>query len=168
MLAVSRSLNPDCEHIPGDMRTLRLERTFDAVFIHDAIDYMTTPHDLRLALETAYIHCASGGLALFVPDYVKEIFQPDTDHGGTDGDERALRYLEWTYDPDDTDTTYTTDFAYLYRQNNQPTQIAYDHHICGLFPRDHWLRTLHDIGFQPEIIHDHYDRELFLARRPAT
>ena len=35
------------------LRTLRLGRAFDVVFIHDAIDYMTTHHDLRLALETA-------------------------------------------------------------------------------------------------------------------
>jgi trans-aconitate methyltransferase len=37
MLAISRTLNPECEHIAGDMRTSRLERRFDAVFIHDAI-----------------------------------------------------------------------------------------------------------------------------------
>jgi hypothetical protein len=43
MLAVSRALNPDCEHLVRDMRTLRLGRAFDVVFIHDAIDYMTRP-----------------------------------------------------------------------------------------------------------------------------
>ncbi len=37
MLAVSRALNPECEHREGDMRTVNLGRTFDAVFIHDAI-----------------------------------------------------------------------------------------------------------------------------------
>ena len=37
MLALSRTLNPECEHLEGDMRTLRLGRTFDVVFIHDAI-----------------------------------------------------------------------------------------------------------------------------------
>src|SRR5690348_819924 len=31
MLEVSRKLNPELEHIEGDMRTLRLGRTFDAV-----------------------------------------------------------------------------------------------------------------------------------------
>src|SRR5690606_694113 len=41
MLAVSRTLNPECDHIEGDMRTLRLGREFDAVFVHDAICYMT-------------------------------------------------------------------------------------------------------------------------------
>src|SRR5579871_2999295 len=41
MLDLSRVLNPECEHIRGDMRTLRLDRLFDAVFVHDAIMYMT-------------------------------------------------------------------------------------------------------------------------------
>src|SRR6185295_7097869 len=29
MLAVSRALNPECEHVEGDMRTVRLGREFD-------------------------------------------------------------------------------------------------------------------------------------------
>ena len=81
MLAVSRALNPDCEHLEGDMRTLWLGRVFDVVFIHDAIEYMTTPQDLRQAMETAFAHCKAGGVALFVPDHVRETFQPSTEHG---------------------------------------------------------------------------------------
>src|SRR5690625_2506137 len=42
MLTMSRRLNPACEHRQGDMRTVRLGRRFDAVVIHDAIDYMIT------------------------------------------------------------------------------------------------------------------------------
>jgi SAM-dependent methyltransferase len=166
MLAVSRTLNPDCEHLEGDMRTLRLGRAFDVVFIHDAIDYMTTQHDLRLALETAFLHCTSGGLALVVPDYVRETFEPTTDHGGSDGEGRALRYLEWTYDPDDADTTYTVEYAYVLRENGQPTRVEHDQHICGLFPRAKWVRLLREVGFQPEVTHDHYGRDIFVARRP--
>jgi len=45
MLDVSRALNPECEHIQGDMRTVRLGRQFDCVFVHDAIVYMTTVAD---------------------------------------------------------------------------------------------------------------------------
>jgi SAM-dependent methyltransferase len=97
MLAVSRALNPECEHVAGDMRTVRLGRTFDAVFVHDAVCYMTTETDLRLAIETAWVHCAPGGAALFAPDHVRETFRPPyTDHGGEDGPARALRYVEWT------------------------------------------------------------------------
>src|SRR4029079_11967617 len=42
MLAVSRQLNPECEHVEGDMCAVRLGRLFDAVFVHDAIMYLTT------------------------------------------------------------------------------------------------------------------------------
>ena len=34
MLAVSQDLNPDCVHIEGDMRSIRLNQIFDRVFIH--------------------------------------------------------------------------------------------------------------------------------------
>ncbi len=57
MLAVSRVLNPDLEHVEGDMRTVRLGRQFDAVFIHDAVVYMTSEADVRRAIETARVHC---------------------------------------------------------------------------------------------------------------
>lgn len=167
MLAISQSQNPDCEHMQGDMRTLRLERTFDVVFIHDAIDYMTTLHDLRQAMETAWLHCGPGGLVLLVPDHVRETFQPDTDHGGSDSDGRYLRYLEWTYDPDPTDTTCTVEYVYVFRKNGQPTMVEHEQHICGIFPRMEWLRLLREIGFDPEIIPDEYGRDVFLARRPA-
>ena len=99
MVQVSRSLNPECEHAVGDMRDARLGRTFDAVFVHDALEYLTTPEDLSAAMETAFVHLAPGGAALFVPDSVRDTFEPRTEHGGHDGGDRALRYLEWTWEP---------------------------------------------------------------------
>ena len=52
MLALSRTRNPECEHVAGDMRTLRLGRLFDAVLAHAGISYMTSVPDLRAAIET--------------------------------------------------------------------------------------------------------------------
>jgi len=166
MLAISRTLNPECEHLEGDMRTLRLGREFDVIFVHDAIDYMTTAQDLRQAMGTAFIHCRAGGVALFVPDHVRETFQPSTQHGGRDGDGRALRYLEWTYDPDENDSTYVTEFAYLLREGDQPARMEHEQHVCGLFPRSEWLRLLSEVGFQAEVVPDPYDRDILVAYRP--
>ncbi len=166
MLAISRTLNPECEHVEGDMRTIRLGCRFDAVFIHDAIDYMTTLQDLHQAMETAFIHCKAGGVALFVPDYMRETFQPSTDHGGTDGNDRGLRYLEWSYDPDDSDTTYTTDYVYLLREGHQIVGVEHDQHICGVFARAEWLRLMREVGFRPEIVQDQYERDIFVASKP--
>ena len=149
MLKVSRRLNPGCEHHLADMRTVRLGKQFDAVFVHDAVSYMTTAEDLRAAIRTAFEHCRPGGVALFVPDHLKETFEPGTGHGGHDGDGRAMRYLEWTRDPDPGDTTYVTEFAYLLQEEGAGTSVLYDRHLCGLFSRDQWLRILKKVGFDP-------------------
>ena len=166
MLAMSRALNPECEHVEGDMRTVRLGRLFDAVFVHDAIMYMTTEADLRKAMETTFVHCKPGGVALFVPDHVRETFRPTTQHGGHDGKDRGLRYLEWNYDPDETDTTYVTDYAYLLREKDGTVRVEYDRHVMGLFAREDWLRLLREVGFEPRIVHDSFGRELFVAVKP--
>jgi SAM-dependent methyltransferase len=173
MLAISRQLNPHCEHIVGDMRDVRLGRQYDAVFIHDAICYMTSEDDLRRAIETAFVHCAPGGAALFAPDHVRENFRESTDHGGSDNGARGLRYLEWTWDPDPGDTTYQVDYAYLLREVDGSVHVEHDRHIEGLFARADWLRLLTAAGFEPRlapVVHSQLEPgqyELFVARRPV-
>jgi len=173
MLAISRELNPECEHIEGDMRTVRLGRTFDCVFVHDAIAYMTTEADVRRVLETAYLHCKPGGAALFAPDHVRENFEPSTDHGGNDGAGRSMRYLEWTWDPDPDDTSYTVDYVYAMREADGSLHVESDRHIEGLFARADWLRWLREAGFDPEVVpfdHSELDPgeyELFVCRKPG-
>ncbi|HJW82773.1 MAG TPA: class I SAM-dependent methyltransferase [Anaerolineae bacterium] len=167
MLAVSRALNPECEHVEGDMRTTRLGRLFDAVFIHDAIDYMTTEEDLRRAMETAFVHCRPGGAAVFVPDFVGENFSPGTQHGGHDGAQRGMRYLEWTFDPDPADTTYLVDFAYILHEEDRAPQMLSDRHVCGVFARADWLRLLREVGFQPRSVPDQYGRDVFVTFKPG-
>ena len=166
MLAVSRKLNPECDHREGDMRTVNLGRTFDAVFIHDAIAYMTSEADLRAAISNAYRHCRAGCVALFVPDCVRETFAAETRHGGHDGEGRSLRYLMWTTDPDPTDTTYRTDFAIMLRDQSGETRVIHDWHIEGLFPRANWMRLLTEAGFHPTTKTDRWNREIFIAKRP--
>lgn len=175
MLAVSRALNPECEHVQGDMRSVRLGRQFDAVFVHDAVVYMTTEADLAAAIQTAFAHCRPGGAALFAPDHVRETFAPSTDHGGHDGDDgRALRYLEWTWDPDPSDTNCTVDYIIALREGMGEPRIVPDRHVEGLFPRETWIRLLAHAGFEPDVIvFDHSELEpgsyeLFVGRRPPA
>jgi trans-aconitate methyltransferase len=152
MLEVSRALNPDCEHVEGDMRTLRLDRRFDAVFIHDAIAYMTSEEELGRAIETAVAHCAPNGVVLLAPDHVRETFRESTDHGGTSGESEALRYLEWTHDPDPEDTTYTVEYAFMLRDAEGNVRVEHDRHVEGLFPRELWLRLMREAGLNPQVV----------------
>ena len=173
MLDVSRALNPECEHVVGDMRTIRLRRLFDAVFLHDAVAYITSEPDLRAVIETAFEHCRVGGVAVFVPDDVRERFGPRTGHGGHDGATRSLRYLEWAWDPDPADTMYIVDFAYLLRDETGAVRAEHDRHVCGVFPRNAWRRLLEEAGFRPDVRTTEYDEEgggeLFVARkRPSS
>jgi len=173
MLEVSRRLNPECDHQRGDMRTLRLGRSFDAVFVHDAVHHMTTEDDLRRAVETAFVHCRLGGVAVFVPDFTTETFEPASDHGGTDGaDERGARYLDWTWDPDQEDTWVLTEYAFLLRDADGSVHAVHETHRIGLFGREDWLRLLADAGFDPAAVteatsEDRIPRELFVGHRPA-
>jgi SAM-dependent methyltransferase len=173
MLALSRGLNPECEHVLGDMRSVQLGRLFDCVFVHDAIVYMTTESDLRAAMRTAYLHCRAGGAALFAPDHLKETFRPSTDCGGHDGEDRALRYLEWTWDPDPADSTYVVDYTYVLRDHDGSLRTESDRHMEGLFGRADWLRLLEEVGFVPRVIQfDHSELEpgsyfVFIGVKPG-
>lgn len=171
MLDVSRSLNPECAHARGDMRDIRLHRSFDAVFVHDAIDYMTTEVDLRRALDTAFVHCRPGGVAVFVPDDTRETFEESSGHGGGDGtDGRSVRYLEWSWDPDPHDTWVQTEYAFLLREPPSPVQVVHETHRTGLFSGADWLRLLADAGFDATAItetttEDRTPRRFFVGHR---
>jgi SAM-dependent methyltransferase len=173
MLAVSRRLNPESAHHQGDMRTIRLGLTFDAVFVHDAVDYMTTEADLRQVIETAFVHCRPGGVALFVPDHTAETFHPVTDHGGSDGQAgRGARYLEWTWDPDPGDTWIRSEYAFLLRDADGSVRVVHETHRTGLFRREVWLGLLAGAGFHAEAIteqtsEDRTPRVMFTGHRLA-
>lgn len=172
MLETSRQLNPECEHRLGDMRTLRLGQEFDAVLIQDAIGYMNNEADLRAAVETALAHCRRGGVALFCPDFTKETFNPGTSHGGVDGGGRAIRYLEWIWDPDSGDDWYYVDFAYLLREGEAAVRVAGDRHVLGLFPRAKWEKVIREAGFEflaEPFLHSSFpdgSHEIFIGRKP--
>ena len=109
---------------------------------------------------------------LFAPDHVRENFRASTDHGGHDGENRSLRYLEWTWDPDPADTSYVVDYAYLLRGSDGSVRVERDRHIAGLFDRADWLRLFSEVGFLPSMVpleHSELEAgacELFVGRKP--
>jgi SAM-dependent methyltransferase len=172
MLQLSQTINPECEHVQGDMRTLRLGRAFDVVFVHDAVVYMTTREDLTAAIDTAYLHTRPGGVAVFVPDATRESFVAGTDHGGGDGDDgRGIRYLEWSHEPEPGATTCLVDYVLVTRQPDGTVTTTHDRHVEGLFTRSTWEQLLTDAGFvvtTPELnplVHE--QQVAFVCLRPA-
>jgi SAM-dependent methyltransferase len=167
MLAVSKALNPECEHLQGDMRSLRLGRQFDVVLVHDAIMYATEPAAVRATLHTAALHCRAGGTVAILPDHIRETFAPGTEHGGHDAEGRGLRYLEWTWDPDPRDETYVVDYAFLLRAADGTVAVEHDRHVEGLFTRRQWLHWLAEAGLNAQSAVDSFGRVIFFGRPAA-
>jgi SAM-dependent methyltransferase len=165
MLKISRSLNPECRHERGDMRTLRFGECFDAVLIHDAISHLVDSDDVHAALTTAAVHCGPGGVGVFCPDFVTETFEPYTTTGGSDGPNRAMRYLEWGFTPGE-GSGYMTEIAYLLRDANGIVRAEHDHADLGLFSRGEWLSWIEACGFARAWRHEIAGRDVFVGKMP--
>jgi SAM-dependent methyltransferase len=168
MQALSRELNPECEHVLGDMRELRLDRTFDAVLVHDAVVYMTSEADLASAARTAFVHTRPGGAAVFAPDCVRETLRDAATPMEADDGQRSLRGIEWTWDPDPGDDTYRVEYVLLLR-DGVSVEAVHDRHVEGVFSKATWLRILTDAGYRAEtlarpIAEGVFD-DVFLCRR---
>ena len=98
MLAVSRELNPDCEHVQGDMLAIRLGRLFDAVLVHDAIDYVTTEADLLqyVPKEPRYLEDPWEAIlkhSLDARNFVEDVYRLDQRHAFEKTDDQEAREL---------------------------------------------------------------------------
>ena len=174
MLDVSAHLNPECTHLQGDMRAARLGELFDAVFVHDAIDYMLSEDDLAAVFETAWQHLRPGGILLAVPDHVRENFAASEEVGGTDApDGSGVRYLAWSTDPDPDDTCISTEYAFVMRESDGRVLHCHEVHETGLFPEATWTRLLSQQGFVAETVLEETDedrppRRVFVAHKPSA
>jgi SAM-dependent methyltransferase len=169
MLATSRRLNPECAHVSGDMRTARLGRTFDAVLVHDAVDYITSQDDLRQVIGTAFAHCRPGGIAVFVPDYTAETFQAGSGGGGSSTpDGRQGSFREWRWDPDPADDWIQVEYEFVLREAGGAVQTVRETHRLGAFARATWLRLLAGAGFTVQAAAGPAPGSMFTGHRPLT
>ncbi len=156
MIELSRRLNPTVEHHVDDMRTVRLGQMFDAVLVHDAIDYMTNVADLRSVFDTAAVHLRSGGLLLVAPTYLRETFvDHQIEHDRNTNDQTDLAYLSHVHAPtpgkhtapgNSAGNTFELTMLLLIRERDR-LRIEEDSHTCGLFDRQTWVSLIDQAGF---------------------
>lgn len=167
MLDVSRAAHPDCEHLIGDMRTVRLRRKFDAVLAEDAIMYMTTEEELAAVFATAFAHLRAGGSAVFAPDDVAETYRPNTEAGGHDGEDRSMRYLQWQMPLRPGATKREVVYAYVFREGRKSIRVDHEVHEIGVFPRGTWERLIEHAGFEDVRYQETSEGSvIFSARKP--
>jgi SAM-dependent methyltransferase len=151
MLTHAQGVNPEVEYVPGDIRTVRLGRTFDAVLLHDAIAYLTTLDDLRAGLQTVAAHLPPGGVLLCLPEQLPSHFEQHHTAAQTRGEgARSVTTIEVDFDPDPADRTFETTYVFLIRENGALT-VEVDTHVVGFHDLTEILHTLTAVGFQPSI-----------------
>jgi SAM-dependent methyltransferase len=148
MLALAKKLNPECRYLEGDMRTVRLDEQFDVVLLHDSVNYMLTPKDLKAAFRTCFEHLKPGGAMLTVIEQTPEQFeQHNVKYSNRSKDDIEVTFIEHMYDPDLSDTTYESTFVYLIRRAGK-LESHIDRHLCGIFPQAFWIKWMKAAGFQ--------------------
>lgn len=148
MLAQAKELNPGCTFVQGDMRTFRLDRTFDAVLMDDAISHLSSRVDFAAAFRTAYAHLEPGGVLIATPDVTIETFQQNrTTTTSATRDKLDVVFVENVYDPDPADEQYETTILYLIRDHGR-LRIETDHWTMGIFSLDTWRHVLRETGFE--------------------
>jgi hypothetical protein len=151
MLELAGQLNPEVAYFPGDMRTVHLEQTFDAVVIADSINYMLNEADLCSAFQTAYAHLNPGGIfCTYAAVTCQNFLQNETTVSPHSEGSVLITFIENRYDPNPQDSTYESTFVYLIRREGDEGQleIETDRHLGGLFDLETWSRCLSETGFE--------------------
>lgn len=151
MLALSKGLNPGVEHHVGDMRNIRLERTFDTVLVHDSGSYLLTEQDLTETFATAAAHLRPGGVLMVAPDWFQETF-PDGWVYNWDRQQGDIEVniQEVMVDPDPSDTQVESTYTYTIKKAGVTT-VEVDTHITGLFSIQTWSDLMGQAGFRVEV-----------------
>ena len=144
MLIKARKVHPDIEYIEGDMRTLRLNRQFDAVVIPDSIDYMASRQDLQQAIQTAVMHLKTGGVLLVVAK-TEEIFRNNNFAYSGLKDGIHVTLFENNYINPLHPNTYEATLVYLIRERGELT-IQTEQQVLGLFSQEIWNEVFKNAG----------------------
>lgn len=165
MLENCARLVPQARRFRADMRELRLEERFDAVLIHDAVDYMLDKADVAAALATAAAHLAPGGVVLVAPTYTRDNFV-DAEVAEDANPDAGLTYFSYVHSLNARATQYELILVYLIRDAKQhKVEIIEDRHCCGLFSEREWSRALAKAGFDAELIEDDKAWTLFAGKK---
>jgi len=152
MLANAKRLNPEVRYLAGDMRTLRLGETFDAVVVFDSISYMQAESELLAVFQTAFEHLKPGGAFVTYQENDPRTFKQNAvRHQIESKANTELVFIENYYDPDPADTTIEGTFLYLIRKSGE-LHVEMDRHVLGIFPRKIWLTLLRKTGFHVKVL----------------
>ncbi len=155
MLAVARTRLPGIPLYEGDMRTLDLGKTFDAVTcLFSSIGYMTDPAEMRGAIARLAAHVAPGGVLIVDgwvrPDRWLDNFRPDSPDVASDD---GLTVVRMSYGRRDGNIT-ELEMHHLV-QTDAGVEYFTETHRLMLTETDDYVSAVTDAGLQARVIPDY-------------
>ena len=150
MINQAQQINPELEYVHGDIREIRLGRLFDAVVVHDAIAYMTSPAELHAVYGTAAAHLRSGGVMLAAPEELRErLKERRTTVTTRESGGLVLNVMESCFDPIPDDHEFEVVLVFLIRRGEE-LQVEVDRHRNGVFTLEEFLAAVRSAGFSAQ------------------
>jgi SAM-dependent methyltransferase len=165
LLAVARERLPDVRLEQGDMRTLELDREFDAITcLFSAIGFVGGPDELAQAAAAFARRLAPGGVLLVEPWLTPDVWLPDRPHVlAADGDGIALARVTLSGLRDE--RISTTEMHYVVATARGFDEFV-EHHELYLFTHDEMRAAFEGAGLAVE--HDEHGligRGLWIATK---
>jgi len=151
MIGQATSVNPEVVYVVGDLRNVRLHRTFDAVLIHDAIAYMTTSEQLASAYRTAAAHLGPGGVLISIPEELRSRMPLASAVTTVERDGVRLDVLETYHDPDPADHEFEAVYVFVIRRGEE-LRVEVDRHVVGVHTLDEYLGAVEAAGFDARAV----------------
>lgn len=152
MLRIAREKLPDVEFIEGDMKKLDVNHEFDVLIcMFSAMNYNTTPEELKTTLKNFYTHLKKGGVLIFDLGINKENWIEglvSVDSVVDDGVKLARicqSHLE--------DGIFNANFIFLTKENGK-VDFDIDQHELGVFGIETVWEIMENIGFTNFIYED--------------
>lgn len=147
MLVNCSLICPQAVTVLGDMRDVILPDPVDVVLIHDAVDYMQTPIDVKRTLTNAYQLLNPGGLLIVAPTYTTESFENNQSIRDEHEDQQVhVAFTSKVTQVADNPNQFVMKMIFDITEKGKTTQMA-DEHCCGLFSETDWQKWMTDAGF---------------------
>ena len=166
MLAVAREHFPDIPVYASDMRSFKLEQSFDVIIcLFSAIAYVVTLDDLQQTLDTFYAHLNPGGIAI-IEGFIKPDLWLDRHIGAQFIDDPELKIVRMNHNVRD-DNVVTVHFHYMVGTPTGVETMMKDHTLT-MFSDAEYLNALEQAGLAATLVDDGLmpERGLFIGVRP--
>lgn len=160
MIKSAAKKNPECEYLVGDMRTVNLNRKFDAIILPDSTAYLLTESEIYNLFKNAKNMLNKDGLLMVMVEYDPEFFpQNRTTVEKVRKDDIELTFIENNYAKDLRENSFEATFIFLIRIKGE-LDVVMDVHRAGLFKKEIWHDQMVKAGFKTELIEDEMLEEI--------